>query len=108
MNMQELITAATEQLPIKVLLLDNRALGMVHAQQERFFSGAFASQLGPHPDWPALARACGVAVADSIESLLSESGPALLQVPIPTEAECLPMVAPGTSSATMITATGRR
>jgi acetolactate synthase-1/2/3 large subunit len=102
MNMQELVTAAAEQLPVKVLLLDNQALGMVHAQQERFFSGSFAARLGPHPDWPAIARGCGVGVADSIESLLAESGPALLHVPIPTEAECLPMVAPGTSSATMI------
>ena len=102
MHMQELVTAAAEQLPVKVLLLDNQALGMVHAQQERFFSGTFAAKLGAHPDWPTLARACGVGVADSIESLLAESGPALLRVPIPTEAECLPMVAPGTSSATMI------
>jgi acetolactate synthase-1/2/3 large subunit len=102
MHVQELVTAAAEQLPVKVLLLDNQALGMVHAQQERFFSGAFAAGLGAHPDWPALARACGVGVADSIESLLAESGPALLHVPIPTEAECLPMVAPGASSSTMI------
>ena len=102
MHMQELVTAAAEQLPVKVLLLDNQALGMVHAQQQRFFSGAFAAGLGAHPDWPAVARACGVGVADSIASLLAESGPALLHVPIPTEAECLPMVAPGTSSATMI------
>ena len=102
MHMQELVTAAAEQLPVKLLLLDNQALGMVHAQQQRFFSGTFAAGLGRHPDWPAVARACGVGVADSIESLLGESGPALLHVPIPKDAECLPMVAPGTSSATMI------
>ena len=75
MHMQELVTAAAEQLPVKVLLLDNQALGMVHAQQERFFSGAFAAELGAHPDWPAVARACGVGVADSIESLLAEADP---------------------------------
>ena len=102
MHMQELVTAVVERLPVKVLLLDNQSLGMVRAQQERFFSGAFAAGLGGRPDWPALAQACGVAVADSIESLLAEGGPALLHVPIPIEAECLPMVAPGTSSATMI------
>jgi acetolactate synthase-1/2/3 large subunit len=100
--MQELVTAAAEQLPVKVMLLNNQALGMVHAQQERFFSGAFSAGLGAHPDWPAVARACGVGVAESIESLVAGSGPALLHLPIPTEAECLPMVAPGTSSATMI------
>ena len=102
MHMQELVTAAAEQLPVKVLLLDNRSLGMVRAQQERFFSGEFAAGLGAHPDWPALARACGVTPAGSVEALLAEPGPSLLHVPVPGEAECLPMVAPGTSSATMV------
>ena len=102
MHMQELVTASVEDLPVKVLLLDNRALGMVRAQQDRFFSGAFAAELGARPDWPALARACGVSVAESVEELLGEPGPALHQVPVPSDAECLPMVAPGTSTATMI------
>jgi acetolactate synthase-1/2/3 large subunit len=102
MHMQELVTAAIERLPVKVLLLDNQSLGMVRAQQDRFYSGAFAADLGARPDWPALARACGVGVADSIEELLAEPGPALHHVPIPGDAECLPMTAPGMSTATMI------
>jgi acetolactate synthase-1/2/3 large subunit len=102
MHMQELVTAASEELPVKVLLLDNQSLGMVRAQQDRFYSGAFAADLGARPDWPALARACGVGVADSIEALLDSPGPSLHHVPIPGDAECLPMVAPGMSTATMI------
>jgi acetolactate synthase-1/2/3 large subunit len=102
MHVQELVTASTEELPVKVLLLDNQSLGMVRAQQDRFYSGAFAARLGARPDWPALARACGVSVADSVEDLLAASGPALHHVPIPGDAECLPMVAPGTSTATML------
>jgi acetolactate synthase I/II/III large subunit len=102
MHMQELVTASIEDLPVKVLLLDNQSLGMVRAQQDRFYSGAFAADLGARPDWPALARACGVGVADSIEELLAEAGPALHHVPVPGNAECLPMVAPGTSTATMV------
>ncbi len=102
MHVQELVTAVIENLPVKVLLLDNQSLGMVRAQQERFYGGAFASELGGRPDWPALARACGVSVADSIEELLAEPGPAIHHVPIPADAECLPLVAPGTSTATMI------
>jgi acetolactate synthase-1/2/3 large subunit len=102
MHMQELVTAAIEHLPVKVLLLDNRSLGMVRAQQDRFYSGAFAADLGARPDWPALARACGVGVAESIDELLAEPGPALHHVPIPQDAECLPMAAPGTSTVTMI------
>jgi acetolactate synthase I/II/III large subunit len=102
MHVQELVTAAAEDLPVKVLVLDNQSLGMVRAQQDRFYTGAFAAELGARPDWPALARACGVSVADSVEELLAEPGPALHHVPIPGDAECLPMVAPGTSTATMI------
>ena len=102
MHVQELATASMEGLPVKVLLLDNQSLGMVRAQQDRFYGGAFAADLGAWPDWPVLARACGVSVAGSVEELLAEPGPALHHVPIPGEAECLPMVAPGTSTATMI------
>jgi acetolactate synthase-1/2/3 large subunit len=102
MHMQELVTASIEDLPVKVLLLDNQSLGMVRAQQDRFYSGAFAADLGARPDWPALARACGVGVADSIGELLASPGPSLHHVPIAGDAECLPMVAPGMSTATMI------
>ncbi len=102
MNLQELVTAAIEGLPVKVLLLDNQSLGMVRAQQDRFYGGAYAAGLGARPDWPALAHACGVGVADSIEELLASPGPALYHVPIPGDAECLPLVAPGTSTAAMI------
>jgi acetolactate synthase I/II/III large subunit len=102
MHMQELITASTEQLPVKLLLLDNQSLGMVRAQQDRFYSGAYSADLGARPDWPALARACGVSVTESIAELLAEPGPALHHVPIPADAECLPIVAPGATTATMI------
>lgn len=102
MHVQELVTAAVEGLPVKVLLLDNQSLGMVRAQQDRFYGGAFAAALGARPDWPALAEACGVAVVDSVEQLVAQPGPALHHVPIPADAECLPMVAPGASTATMI------
>jgi acetolactate synthase I/II/III large subunit len=97
-----LITAFAEQLPVKVLLLDNQSLGMVRAQQDRFYSGAYAADLGARPDWPALARACGVRVTESIAELLAEPGPALHHVPIPRDVECLPIVAPGATTATMI------
>ena len=102
MHMQELVTAAAEQLPVKLLLLDNQSLGMVRSQQERFYSGAYAADLGVFPDWPVLASACGFAVVDSVEELLAEPGPAIHQVCIPQEAECLPMVAPGSTTASMI------
>ncbi len=102
MHLQELVTAAAEQLPVKVLLLDNASLGMVRAQQDRFLGGAFAADLGAGPDWAALAQACGVQVATSIEALLAADGPALMRVAVPAAEECLPMVAPGASTAQMV------
>jgi acetolactate synthase I/II/III large subunit len=106
MHMQELVTARAEGLPVKLLLLDNKSLGMVRAQQERFFGGHFAAELGDGPDWAALAEACGVEAVDSVESLLAADGPALLHVPVAPDAECLPLVAPGGSTATMTLASG--
>ena len=103
MHVQELVTAATENLPVKVLLLDNRSLGMVRQQQERFWpGGCYAVDLGPLPDWELLARACGVTVCEDVEALLDAPGPALARVAIPEAAECLPMVAPGGASREMV------
>jgi acetolactate synthase I/II/III large subunit len=102
MHMQELVTAATEQLPVKLLLLDNQSLGMVRSQQDRFYSGAYAADLGTHPNWPVVASGCGIAVVDSVQELLAEPGPAMHHVRIPDEAECLPMVAPGATTASML------
>jgi Thiamine pyrophosphate enzyme, C-terminal TPP binding domain len=53
-------------------------------------------------DWSALARACGIGIAESVRDPLAEPGPALHHVRIPADAECLPLVAPGASTATMI------
>ena len=55
MNVQELATAVEEQLPVKVLLLDNASLGMVRQQQDLFWGGRrTAVDLGASPDWELL------------------------------------------------------
>ncbi len=51
MNIQELATCYCENLPVKVLLLNNQHLGMVVQWEDRFMAG----QPGPHlpgPDRP--------------------------------------------------------
>jgi acetolactate synthase-1/2/3 large subunit len=112
LNVQELATAAAEDLPVKVLVLDNACLGMVRQQQDMFWSGRrMAVDLGPAPDWAALAAAFGVAgrsvsdpddVEDAIEATLAEPGPALLRLAIAPEADCLPMFRPGGPAREMI------
>ncbi len=112
MNVQELATAVEEELPVKVLLLDNASLGMVRQQQDLFWGGRRkAVQLGASPDWELLAQAFGVAarsigdpdeVEDALAETLAEEGPALLHVRIAPEANCLPMFRPGGAAREMI------
>ncbi len=45
MNIQELATAAEHQLNIKIILMNNQALGMVHQQQDLFLKTAYLLQL---------------------------------------------------------------
>ncbi|HEY6759799.1 MAG TPA: biosynthetic-type acetolactate synthase large subunit [Baekduia sp.] len=112
MNLQELMTARAEALPIKVVLIDDGALGMVRQQQDLFWDGRRQDvDLGPGPDWPLLARACGWDaervddagdVEDAVERLLACDGPALLDVVVAPEADCLPMFPPGAAARDMI------
>ena len=112
MNLQELATAVEEELPVKVVLLDNASLGMVRQQQDLFWGGRrAASALGGALDWELVARGFGVAarsvgqpdeLGDALAETLAEPGPALLRVGIAREADCLPMFVPGGPAREMI------
>lgn len=45
MNIQELATAAEHQLNIKIILMNNQALGMVYQQQDLFLKIGYLLQL---------------------------------------------------------------
>jgi acetolactate synthase I/II/III large subunit len=112
MNVQELATAVEEELPVKLVLLDNAALGMVRQQQDLFWDGRrAASALGGALDWELVARGFGVAarsvadpgdLEDALAATLAEEGPALLRVAIAPDADCLPMFRPGGPAREMI------
>jgi acetolactate synthase-1/2/3 large subunit len=105
MCIQEMATATAIGAPVKVLLMDNAALGLVRQWQELFHDARYsATLLASEPDFPALARAYGWAAANAddpglvpsyLNWLLEQSGPALLRVPVPTAALALPMHAGG-------------
>jgi acetolactate synthase-1/2/3 large subunit len=60
MNIQELSTALQYQLPVKVISLNNRYLGMVRQWQEFFYSGRYAmSYMEALPDFVKLAESYG-------------------------------------------------
>ena len=61
MNLQELATLRRYKLPVKIVLLDNQALGMVRQWQELFFDKRYSEiDLTDNPDFIALAQAFGI------------------------------------------------
>ena len=105
MNSQEMATAAINRVPLKVVIIDNRALGMVHQWQSLFYDRRFSfTELDANPDFVKLADAYGWQamridhpdqVDDALDTMLAADGPFLLDVAIPTEQTVYPMVAPG-------------
>lgn len=92
MNLQELQTIAREQLPIKIIVFNNSALGMIRHFQEMYFDGCY-SQTVPQggytvPDFGKIAGAYGLSYhrvaseTDLREDLFSGSGPCLIEVVI--------------------------
>jgi acetolactate synthase-1/2/3 large subunit len=111
MNIQELACAYTEQLPVKVLLLNNQHLGMVVQWEDRFFEGNRAhTYLGagldrdPYPDFVTIARGFNVGARQiqakcdldaALEEMLDSPGPFLLDVLVPYQEHVLPMIPSG-------------
>ncbi len=105
MNSQEMATAAINDVNVKVLILDNRCLGMVHQWQKLFYDKRYSQTLlEPVPDFVKLAEAYGwqgrrienpAEVDEALDEMLAAKGPYLLDVAISREQNVYPMVAPG-------------
>jgi len=112
MNIQELATLRRYDLPVKIVLLDNQALGMVRQWQELFFDKRYSEiDLSDNPDFVALAQAFGIEalhveraedVDTALQALLEAKGPALLHVAIDTAANVWPLVPPNRSNSDML------
>ena len=92
MNLQELQTIAREKLPIKIIVFNNSALGMIRHFQEMYFDGTY-SQTVPSggytvPDFGKIAAAYGLdyfrvaSEADIQAALFSGAGPCLIEIVI--------------------------
>lgn len=110
MNIQELATAMQEKTPVKVFILNNSGLGMIHQWQELFYDQRYACSefASGCPDFVKLAEAFGAfgaritAPKDAekvIKKALAFGGPALVDVVINRDELVFPMVAPGASIA---------
>jgi acetolactate synthase-1/2/3 large subunit len=123
MNIQELATCFCENLPVKVMLLNNQHLGMVVQWEDRFMQGNRAhTYLGPvthaeavgkgedryvkerYPDFVSIAKGygCGAATvrdkADlhaALVEMIEHDGPYVLDVEVPYQEHVLPMIPSG-------------
>lgn len=112
MNIQELATAAEENVNVKLVLMNNASLGLVVQQQTLFYGGrVFASRFGRGPDFLRIAEGFGWRTLDldaasdpgaALDEAFSARGPVFIQVRIDRDAQVLPMVAPGGANKDMI------
>ncbi|KAG6686216.1 hypothetical protein I3842_11G006400 [Carya illinoinensis] len=112
MNVQELATIRVENLPVKIMLLNNQHLGMVMQWEDRFYKANRAhTYLGDpsreseiFPNMLKFAEACDIPAARvtkkgdlraAIQKMLDTPGPYLLDVIVPHQEHVLPMIPSG-------------
>lgn len=108
MNVQELATLAETQANVKVVVMDNSALGLVRQQQTLSYESRYVGSLYRHPPSAAtIAEAFGVPAVDLSHSreplrllrdAFAQPGPMLIRAPIAAEEMVLPMVLPGAAN----------
>jgi acetolactate synthase-1/2/3 large subunit len=115
MNLGELETVTTYDLPLKVLVMNNYGDGMVMQWQRLFFKGRLSASDKSlrKKDFVKAAQADGFTFAkrlddkqrvpEVIEEFVNCEGPAFLEVIIDPEAGVYPMVGPGLSYREMVT-----
>lgn len=108
MVLQDLGTIARYNLPVKIVIINNRYLGMVRQWQELFFGKRYYAvdlEKGS-PDFVKLADAYGIRASavesldeldDKIEEMLSTDGPFILDARVREEENVFPMVPAGAS-----------
>lgn len=130
MNIQEMATCVTENVPVKLIVINNQHLGMVMQWEDRFFKSNRANTYlgrvtdpenfgggdGYHlpsryPDFAAIARGYGweaISVekradyADALQKMIESEGPFLLDLRVPYREHVLPMIPPGGTVETII------
>jgi len=113
MNCQEFATLHKYGIAVKTVVLRNNTLGMVHQWQGMFYQGHFAeSDLTANPSIAGIAQSMGVPgwtvekesqLAEALDKLFAQEGPALLEVTIPPDENVYPMVPGGKKLDEMVT-----
>jgi acetolactate synthase-1/2/3 large subunit len=120
MNIQELATVHRLGLPVKMVIVDNKYLGMVRQWQQLFYQRNYAeTDLSDNPDFVEIAKAYKIparrlnedamrefpvsqGTGDLIDGFLHSRGPELLVFDCAPEANVFPMVPAGASLSEMV------
>jgi acetolactate synthase-1/2/3 large subunit len=108
----ELSTVAIQKTPVKILVIDNKFLGMVRQWQDIFYSGRLSGVAMEHnPDFVKLAEAYGIAGfhigrPEETEKVLREAlahpGPCLIHAEVEREDNVFPMIPAGADYSKML------
>lgn len=124
MTNQELAVATLENLPIKVAIINNSVLGMVHQWQELFFDSRFSGTLLQDgeggkdiPDFVKLAEAYGALglrarTKEEVDQVIAQAmqtngRPVVIDFRVSTDSQVWPMVPAGESNSNVIYAGGQ-
>jgi acetolactate synthase I/II/III large subunit len=113
MNLQELGTIAQYNLPIKILVINNKWQGMVRQWQQAFYGERYShsNMASGAPDLQKLAQSYGIyglvlrersEITNILQEFIRHEGPVLLDCHVIEDENCYPMVAPGKSNSQMI------
>ncbi len=116
MNIQELGTMAQYRLPVKVMILNNRCMGMVRQWQELLHGGRYAESITEAlPDFVRLAEsfhAHGLRVSKlgaldaTLADMIAHPGPVICEVVVDEHENCFPMIPSGAAHNEMILGPG--
>jgi acetolactate synthase-1/2/3 large subunit len=111
MNIQELGTIHAEDIPVKMVILNNQHLGMVAQWEDRFYGSRRGNTElrnvrteRPYPDFVTIAKGYLIPgrevwtreeVPEAIEEMLATDGPFLLDVHVEYQEHVLPMIPAG-------------
>ena len=99
MNLQEFATAAEERANVKIVLMNNRSLGLVYQQQTLFY-GAAHVRVGVRAHAGLRRRSCAASASTAVDleraadprralaAALRAPGPCLIHAPIATRSRC--------------------
>ncbi|MFL5780156.1 MAG: thiamine pyrophosphate-dependent enzyme, partial [Thermoleophilaceae bacterium] len=113
MTSQELATATSEDIAVKVFIMNNGYLGMVRQWQELFWDKRYSAvDMGREiPDWVKLAEAYGATgmratdkstLVEQMREAILIDGPVVMDVHVTQEENCYPMIPAGQAARDMV------